>query len=298
MIACLLVMNLMSGSGEEDRIAHFAVIVSGSSGDARHARWFWNSSTWIYRVLKEKYGYEDENIYYLYEEPTRAARQEEDEDKNRKVVIDGKATLGNFRKILEHLEGIVAEGDRLFFFMIGHAGFHNGDSWHDLVGEDLSGAEFGRRLDRLKTKNIVAVFSPCQTEGFILKAGKPGRVILTSTRRNENNCAGVAEAAIRGLEDSKYDLDKDGRLSLYEAYESVVQEQVDWYRSHGLRQSEHALIDDNGDARGSYLPDEPDRGDGETAKGVFLGNNGSALRLAKRASADLARRNGGLRLEP
>jgi hypothetical protein len=281
----------------EDRVRHYAVVCSSYSGSKQHATWYWGSSTLIYRVLREKYGYDDECIYFLYEDPSRAGRVEEEADKTRKVTIDGQSNLENFRKVLDHLAGIVREEDQVFFFMIGHTGFGSGDSWYATVGPDLSSAEFAELIDKLNTKHVHAIFSPCQTEGFIWKAGKPGRVIITSTRASEANRAGVAEAAIRGLENMDYDLDKDGRLSLFEAYQSVVKEQRDWYKAKRMEQDEHALIDDTGDAKGHYLPDGEDAEEGKFAKTVFLGAEGRKLKLSKTAIKNLSELNKNLKLE-
>ena len=44
---------------------HFAIVCSGFTKTNRHAKWFGNSSSRIYKVLKEQYGYSDESIYFI-----------------------------------------------------------------------------------------------------------------------------------------------------------------------------------------------------------------------------------------
>ncbi|MDP6959494.1 MAG: hypothetical protein QF645_11865, partial [Planctomycetota bacterium] len=249
---------------------HYAIICSGFTKTNQHAKWFGNSSSQIYKVLKEQYGYSDESIYFLFDDPKRPLP-------NEPVVVDGQMNLENFRKVIHHLESIVTPADNVSLFMIGHGIYRNADSWFDCIGKDLSSTEFADQIDRLNTKNIHIVLSPCQMEGFIWRASKKGRVILSSTRFTENNSAAVAEAAIRGFSNMKYDSNGDGRLSFAEAYQSMVIEQTQWYAKKGWRQREHALLDDNGDGMGHYLPTELDSGDGALAEVTFLGNHGKKI---------------------
>lgn len=276
-------------------VNHYAVVCSGFTRTRRHAKWFGDSSAWIYTLLNGKYGYPHESIWFLYDDPDRPLPREP-------VVVDGQMNLENFRKVIGHLAKQVRPGDSVSFFLIGHGIYRKGDSWFNSIGKDLSSTEFARLIDRLNTDDIRIVLSPCQMEGFIWKASKKGRVILSSTRFTENNSAAVAEAAIRGFENRKFDANGDGRLSFAEAYRSMVLEQSGWYMRRGAPLREHALLDDNGDGMGHYLPGESDSGDGELAAKVFLGDEGEAIRLSPRQIRDMAARNEGLdlsfRLDP
>lgn len=279
-----------------ERVRHYAVVCSSFSGDPQHADWFWGSSSWIYRVLREKYGYPDEAIYYLHEDPEDAARRNaREQDPARRVTVDGKTTVENIGAICRHLSEIVEEGDHVLFYMIGHTGFQGGHSRYATIGEPLADIDLEEMADRIRTRNIAAVFSPCQTEGFLWTLGKPGRVVIVSTRATEFNAAGVAEAGIRGFEDPSCDLDGDGRLSFFEAYQSILKEQQGWYQAKGMVQREHALLDDDGDGEGHYLPDEPDT-EGALARKTFLGDEGRRLQVSPAAIAWLKERQKGLAL--
>ncbi len=268
---------------------HFAIVCSGFTKTNRHAKWFGNSSSRIYQVLKEQYGYSDESIYFLFDDPNRPLP-------NGPVVVDGQMNLPNFRKVLQHLGSIVTPADNVSLFMIGHGIYRNADSWFDCIGEDLSSTEFAKLINHLHTNKIRIVLSPCQMEGFIWRASKKGRVILSSTRFTENNSAAVAEAAIRGFSNMKFDSNGDGRLSFAEAYQSMVLEQTQWYAKKGWRQREHALLDDNGDGMGHYLPTELDSGDGALAKVTFLGDQGKKIVFFQNQNEELKEKNKELQL--
>jgi tetratricopeptide (TPR) repeat protein len=263
---------------------HYAVIVSSFSRDALHAKWYWNSSSWMYRVLRERYGYSDEHIYYLYEDPAKDR------------IIDGQSNLPNFRKLMKFLSSMIREEDRLFLYLIGHSGFYEGESWYDFVGENMPGREFARLLKGIRAGRITVVLSPCHSGGFIKPLSRRGRIIVTGTRFNEANRAGVAEAFIRGMENPKLDGDGDGRLSIKEAYDNIVREQIKWYERRKLKvMEEHALLDDNGDGVGHHGLGTPG-GDGKLASRTFLGSEGEALKLSEEEIQRLRERNRALNL--
>jgi hypothetical protein len=51
--------------------------------------------------------------------------------------------------------------------------------------------------------------------------------------------------------DAKSDLDKDGQVSLLEAFLSAAHRTTEFYKTEGRLATEHALIDDNGDGLGT-----------------------------------------------
>jgi hypothetical protein len=71
------------------------------------------------------------------------------------------------------------------------------------------------------------------------------------------------------------DLDKDGRVSLAEAFQYARAEVDRYYTSQNLLATEHALLDDNGDGEGAgELGDEAS--DGLLASAFWLGSEGAA----------------------
>jgi len=87
---------------------------------------------------------------------------------------------------------------------------------------------------------------------FIPALSAPGRVILTATRSGyEVNATRFGGYLAQAIADPAADLDRDGQTTLLEAF-LLASRQVDQsYKEQGLLQSEHALLDDNGDGLGT-----------------------------------------------
>ncbi len=69
------------------------------------------------------------------------------------------------------------------------------------------------------------------------------------------------------------DADRDGRISLLEAYEYARREVARRYETEGLILTEHALLNDDGDDVGTHEPalqPKGDGGDGIRARSFFL----------------------------
>ena len=84
------------------------------------------------------------------------------------------------------------------------------------------------------------------------------------------------------------DINKDGRLSLLEAFNFARQEVARLYERDGLLLTEHAMLDDNGDGQGAEAPDPIAVGaDGRIAQTLFFAP-ASARAAARRDTDDPA----------
>ena len=87
---------------------------------------------------------------------------------------------------------------------------------------------------------------------FLNKLSGPGRVVITATRSgSEQNFARFGEALAEAIADPRADLDKDGQVSLLEAYLTAGARTAEWYKTRSRLATEHALLDDNGDHLGT-----------------------------------------------
>ena len=77
-------------------------------------------------------------------------------------------------------------------------------------------------------------------------------MVVSSTRSgNEQNYARFGKFFAEAIGDPKSDLDKDGQISLLEAFLSGSQRTAEFYKTEGRLATEHALMDDNGDGLGT-----------------------------------------------
>ena len=87
---------------------------------------------------------------------------------------------------------------------------------------------------------------------FINRLSGPNRVVITATKSgNEMNFARFGQYLAEAIADPRADLDKDGQVSLLEAYLTASGRVEEYYRTHSQLATEHALLDDNGDRLGT-----------------------------------------------
>jgi hypothetical protein len=101
---------------------------------------------------------------------------------------------------------------------------------------------------------------------FLAPLSRPGRVVITATEAdaetNETTFPRVfAQFLADGMKRADHDVDKDGKLSLFDLYVVVAKEIAQNYASAEQLATEHQQLDDDGDRIGhepqnAYLPEE------------------------------------------
>lgn len=150
------------------------------------------------------------------------------------------------------IEGEAKEGtNELWLVLIGHGTFDGKEAKFNLRGPDVGSGELAEWLKPFK-RPLAVIDTSSASAPFLVKLTAPGRVVITSTRSgNEQNYARFGKYFAEAIADPKSDLDKDGQVSLLEAFLSGSQRTVEFYKTEGRLATEHALIDDNGDGLGT-----------------------------------------------
>jgi hypothetical protein len=155
--------------------------------------------------------------------------------------------------------------------LIGHGSAQGGEARFNLPGPDLTAADFGQLLARFSTQRVALVNAASASGDFVVALSAPNRTIITATRgaseKNETVFGGYFVKAFAG---EVADTDKDGQVSLLEAFSYARREVERFYQSENRLQTEHALLDDNGDGEGSRDPDASAT-DGANARRFLLG---------------------------
>lgn len=157
------------------------------------------------------------------------------------------------QQLLELLERLKGEdpGSPLWLVFIGHGTFQQGRANFNLRGPDLSAEDLAAVLADAQ-RPLVIVNSASASGPFIAAVAGENRVVVTATRGgDEQNFARFGDYLSQAIGDLSADLDHDHRVSILEAFLSASDQTRQYYDRRGQLATEHALIDDNGDQRGT-----------------------------------------------
>jgi hypothetical protein len=149
------------------------------------------------------------------------------------------------------LERSKASPQPLWIILIGHGTYDGREAKFNLQGPDVTDAELADWLSPVK-RPVVVINCASASGPFINRLSGPNRVVVVATKSGfEMNFARFGEFIAEAVTDPRADLDKDGQVSLLEAYLTASHRVEEYYRTHSQLASEHALLDDNGDHLGT-----------------------------------------------
>jgi hypothetical protein len=286
-LAGLLVLPSLAHAADR-----YAVVITGASGGDPYAEKYDRWRVALVTTLKQKFRYPDDHLFVLAESEGQSV---------------AKATRENVRRVFGGLRSRLASDDLLFVFLIGHGTTADADeAKFNLVGPDLSSREWSELLKPVPGR-LVFVDTTGGSFPFMRWLAAPGRVVLTATDSAAQQFETVfAEFFVKALDDPAADADKNGRVSIWEAFSYASAGVRQWFDQHGQLATERPLLDDNGDgvgreaqnpgpdgtlARAIYLaPETVGAGDNELVKRrAELERQLDDLRLRKASSPDPAR---------
>jgi len=238
--------------------SHVLVIV-GLGGDNENAERFHRWASAIVDAARERYGLPAASIVYLGEDPARDAAR-----------INSRSTREAIDAAVTRLAAQARPGDRVFIVLIGHGASATGEARFNLPGPDLAAADFARLAGRFAAQQVVFVNTASASGGFVAAFSGKDRTVITATRTDgERNQTRYGEFFAEALSTDDADMDKDGRVSMLEAFTWARRRVVESYERDGQLLTEHAVLDDNGDGKGTDEPGQPG-GDGAVARTLFL----------------------------
>src|SRR5215207_734313 len=271
---------------------HLVVIV-GLAGDPEHAELFRRWAGTLVDHAAGPLGIPKDRIVYLLDS--------QEQDKR----ATGASTKETIDKTLNTLASSVGEDDVAFIVLIGHGTFDGKVAKFNLRGPDMTPADFAVLLKRFTSKKVVFVNTASASGPFIEPLAGPGRTIVTATRTGAEKYAtlfgGAFIDALAGGD--KADADKNGRVSVLEAFNAAKIDVARAYEQQGIMITEHSLLEDGGDGEGSLEPAANGK-DGRIASILTLGTPAAAeslpadpkLRQLYEERRELERRVEGLKL--
>src|SRR5687768_13765561 len=145
----------------------------------------------------------------------------------------------------------VKKGDApLWVVLVGHGTQDGREAKFNLRGPDVTDQELAEWLKPC-TRPLAVINCSSASAPFLKTLAGKGRVVITATRSgSEVNFSRFGDYLSRSIADTGADLDKDGQTSLLEAFIAASHRTEEFYKQEARLATEHALLDDNGDALG------------------------------------------------
>jgi len=247
---------------ERPDITKYAVILTGPSVGDETINRFRQWSFSLHDILIRDYGYSSDTITLLLDRG-----KDSNPDNGR---IDGACDRETIVAQMASLRERMRDGDQLTVFLIGHGTGREEESKFNIVGPDINGQEFAAILDDFDEQDIVIVNTTSASYGFSTALSSEGRVVISATRSPAEKFDPIFSGYfIEALEQRNGDRDKNNRVSMLEAFNFARQSVDQWYEDQGRLASEHASLDDNGDALFTINPTATDV-DGRLAEIAYI----------------------------
>ncbi len=235
----------------------YILVVTGIGGGQEYSERFREWGGALVTAASEKFALPAANIIYLGEDVDADPR------------IRNRSTRESIDQAFANLASSTQPGDHIFVVLIGHGTFNAGESRFNIPGPDLTAEDFGLYLNQLADRQVAFLNLASASGEFVSALSGEGRTIVTATKTgregNETIFGGYFIEAFTG---EAADLDKDGRVSVWEAFEFARIEVTREYETTNRIATEHAVLDDNGDGEGST--ELAEAADGRLARTMFL----------------------------
>jgi len=233
LFACALL--LLTASTVLAEGARYAVIIQGASGDPQYAKLHREWVDALANVFRSKFHLDADKVIVLTEEP-KAQEQ--------------RGTAENVRAVMTRLSKETKADDLVFVMLIGHGTGEATAAKFNLVGPDLSSDDWSALLKPIAAR-IAFVDSTSSSFPFLAALAGPNRVVITATNSYAQRFHTVfPDAFIQALTSSESDADKNGRISILEAFMQASRLVDLHYEQDKHMATEHALLDDSGDGKG------------------------------------------------
>lgn len=262
-----------------DEDQRFLLVVSGLGGEAYYSELFQRWCLDLLEIAHRHYAIDDRQTTYLAE-PSEGADERVDGLSRKSAILAAIAGIGRRS----------STGDRVLIVLIGHGTAQGREARFNLPGPDLSPRELSDALAALKGRRLAVVNTTPSSAPFIRSLSSEGRVVISATAGvNEYQHTLFGGFFVDALASDGADMDKDRKVSLLEAFVSARRQVELAYESDNRLQSEHPMLDDNGDGIGSRqpVPDGSEGIDGELAGRFHLAGPVNALFADKGASLPL-----------
>ena len=264
----------------------YALVITGASGGDAYAQKYARWRTSFIDTLRDKFHYDPQRLLVLAETaPGQSSGPPADGVKQ--------ATRDNVRTALADLRKRMTKDDQLLVLLIGHGTTLDGEeAKFNLVGPDLSAADWSDLLRPLPGR-LVFVNTTGASYPFLRRLAAKGHIVLTATDTAAQQFETVfPEFFIKAFDDPAADLDRNNRVSMWEAFTYASAGVRQWFEQKGQLPTERSLLDDTGAGIGREA--QSPGTDGAVARVTYLEPDVALALPADTALAGLVRRRADL----
>lgn len=261
MMRCCLLLALALGLiAPASAQTRHALLLGGLGGTPDYTATFRGYLADTHRALIQDAGFEETDVTVLAETALDG-----------ELFVDRVATAEAIRAAFADLAAAVGPEDDVYVLLFGHGSERGGQGLFNIPRRDLTDADYAALLDALPARRVVFVNTSSASGPFIEALSGPGRIVVTATRRGtQRNETRFPQFFVEALTAEGADLDKNGSLTVREAFVYAARATDRWYEQQGLLATEHALLDDDGDSSGTRVDDLDGSSDGTLAAATVL----------------------------
>ncbi len=249
------VLCLVTASTPAAAQQRFALIVSGASGGDEYIEQYAAWTGAFVKTLTDRMKFDPTHVTVLSD--TEQAPEA--------------ATAVNVRRVIGSVRARMTRDDLLLILLVGHGTSDGEAAKFNLVGPDMESTEWASLLQPLPGQ-VAVVNTTAGSFPFIERLSGPRRIVITATDAVAQRFDTVfPEYFVRAFADEGGDLDKNGRISIWEGFASASAAVKRHYQQRGQLSTERALLDDNGDGVGRSASEQGT--DGSLATHTYLDEN-------------------------
>lgn len=232
-VTCALALCAVARATAAER---YALIVTGASGGPAYAEKYDTWRTALVKALVESHGYPVNHIETLAERPSAG---------------EGVANREGVRTAMASLRARATADDLVLVLLIGHGASVDGDSAKfNLAGPDFSAREWAELIAPIAA-HVVFVNTASGSFPYLEHLAGRRRIVITAN----DNAAQQFETVmpqyfLEALTADEADTDKNGKLSIWEAFAYASDGVKRWFEERGQLPTERPLLDDTGDGTG------------------------------------------------
>ena len=262
LVLTLTVVFVCAAAPRAGATDHYALIVSGASGSKEVAE---SQQRWritLAKAMRTKMQIPPDHLIVLSDQPSDGRGD------GGSGVPELLATRENVDAGFTRLSRGMKPDDVLLVVLLGHSTYDGVDAKFNLVGPDFEANDWQRLVTAVPGR-VVFVNTTGASAPFMTRLAGPRRIVITATDNPAQRYDTIfPEFFSQAFDAPEADLDKDGRVSIWEAFAFASGKVKMYYRQRGQLSVERPVLDDTGDGVGK---DATELGpDGAVASRTFL----------------------------